>query len=92
MKYRLELRDKDGKFYTDSQGYYITPSDLLFTDESSRDAEKIERQFKRLADIYKSICKEGTQITIYCEVLNTISNRLMIIYSYYFEGDRFVTH
>ena len=92
MKYRLELRDKDGKFYTDSQGYYITPSDLLFTDAPSTDVERIERQFKRLADIYKSICKEGTQITIYYEVSNTISNRWMVMYSYYLEGDRFVTH
>jgi len=82
MKYKVELRDRDGKLYKDNEGFRITANVIYFEDDNES-TKAIEALCKNTALMYEAICKEGTSITIEVSDFNLISGTWTVLYSYY---------
>lgn len=92
MKYNVELRDCYHELYRDNQAYYITSNDFSFIGDDNDSESTIETNCYRLAEKFKAISKDGTQITIEVCTYNTISSTWMQLYSLYYNEKRFIKH
>lgn len=91
MKYKIDLRDKNGKLYRDTNGIIVTGNDLNF-ERNVKKEKAIQDICADTAFIYEAIAKEGTDITIEVSHLNEISQTYMVLYSYYHTERKFVKH
>jgi len=80
--YQVELRDENNKSFklNNNLDFYY-----LYT----KDKSLIERTCKRLSEDFKSICKEGTDISINVMVYNKISETWQFWYAYYASSNKF---
>lgn len=79
--YDIELRDKDGKLYVNSNGNKLASRTFQFTDETEEDF--IYLVCKNTAENYIAVCKEGTEVNIEVRTLDAISDTYPIVYSFY---------
>lgn len=88
--YDIELRDKDGKLYVNSNGNKLASRTFQFTDGTQE--EFIRLVCQRTADNYKTVCKEDTKINIEVRRFNELTKTYPTIYSFYSAGNKFVKH
>lgn len=88
--YNIELRDKDGKLYINSNGNKLASRTFQFTDETEE--HFIHLVCQRTADNYKTVCKEGTEVNIEVRTLDKISNTYPVSYSFYSAENKFIKH
>lgn len=91
MKYEIDIRDKDGNLYVDSNGVKVVRNDFAF-ERNVRNENTIKEICEDFALMIEAIAKEGTDITIEVSDFNSISDTWMVLYSYYHTEKRFVKH
>jgi hypothetical protein len=91
MRYKIELRDKDGELLKDILGNSITNNRIYFED-SEEEPNLINMICEDTSNIYQAITPKGTCVSISVVVYSTISNTYMCMYSYYSNDKRFITH
>ena len=87
--YSIEVRDKEGKLYKNSNGNNICSFDFESEDKNESSVKSIcERAFRN----YQAICKEGSQINITVSYFNSFSNSYSLLYSFYGAENKFIKH
>jgi hypothetical protein len=90
LGFRVEIRDKDGNLYKDSEGNSITSvCDLDVADYG----EDLTQFFcENIVKKFEAFCKEGSKINIEVSYFDEISGGYPSLYSYYGAEKRFVKH
>lgn len=88
LKYSVEVRDLNNKFYRDSEG-----NATRFTFEEEEVSESLtELVCRKEHEKYKAICKEGSIIDIEVRYFNNLTNSYPVLYSFYGAENKFVKH
>lgn len=87
--YSIEVRDKEGKRYKDSEGHSI--QDFKF-EEQERDETLVSIICTHTFEKYQAICKEGSQINITVSYFNSFSSSYSLLYSFYGAENKFIKH
>ena len=88
--YDIELRDKDGNLYINSNGNKLASRTFQFTDETEE--HFIHLVCQRTAENYKTVCKEGTQVNIDVRTYSDLTKTYPLAYSFYSAENKFVKY
>lgn len=90
LHFTVEVRDKDGNLYKDSEGNRIvTVCDLELADYGE---DFVQIACVKTVKKFESVCKEGSKINIEVRYFDSITNTYPTLYSYYGAEKRFVKH
>ena len=87
--YSIEVRDKEGKLYTNSLGNKVIPFRL---EDKEVECNKVQSICEELYSDYQAVCKEGSQINIDVRYHNVFTKTYSLLYSFYGENQKFIKH
>ncbi len=88
--YSIEVRDKEGKLYKNSNGNIVT--NTFKFEDTEQDENLVHLICKHTFENYQAICKEGSQINITVSYFNSFSSSYSLLYSFYGAENKFVKH